>query len=762
MPHGFVIPIGMDVNCATFSLHLQDAVRKLEHLAGKKLGHATHPLLVSVRSGAAVSMPGMMDTFLNIGLCPDTVHGVGQRLGCLNKAQKMLDQLPHTNSARTTHLGAAQKPLALLNQAISAISSSWINPRAVAYRQDRGLSHSAQSAVIIQEMVFGNGSTPSGTGVLFTRCPQTGYNKIVGEYLCDDQGESLVSGTVTPQPLSQLSLQDPMLYEKIIDMAKKIEYDAKDMQDIEFTYEKGHLCILQTRSGKRTSQAAFTIAHDMVQEGLIHKTHALQTIDPLAGKQVLLPQLLNTSDMHNIGQGLPASSGCATGPIVFDPHCASPSSILIRPHTSCDDMPAMIQSAGVVTLQGGITSHAAVVMRGICKPCIASLEKASLKDDALHLNGQIFNAGDIITIDGGTGKIYKGHGIIRQSKIGPHHQQIIKWAQDQKHMAVLANADTPEDIRKSLSYGAEGIGLCRSEHMLFKSHHLACLHRFLFSMDQKNRTQALSELKHLHQKDLEDLFQAASGKKLTIRLLDPPLHEFLPKKSTRFMAMQCGADVYNIQKRIDDLQEANPMLGHRGCRLSFSYPELYDMQVQAIFQAACSVQKRGFDTNLALLIPFISDTKELDIVVKKIRSFSLPDVSYQIGTMIETPRACIIAKELAPLVDFFSFGTNDLTQMTWGISRDDSTWLMDQYALLGISDPFQHFDCQGIGFLMQKTCQDARSSHPDIQFSICGEHATQPHAIAFFHNIGIHSISCTPSQIIGAILASAQCIENAA
>jgi pyruvate,orthophosphate dikinase len=754
VPFGFVIPMGMDLRASSFKEDLKQAIHTLEQRTGKQFGNAHNPLLVSVRSGAAVSMPGMMDSLLNVGLCADTVQAVGHRLGCLTKAQDLL------NHFRRNHDMAGKTPWESLCHAIYMVASSGMNARATAYRKERGYNHNTQTAIIVQEMVFGNGMAPSGTGVLFTRHPSTGKKDIFGEYLDAHQGESLVSGAVTPQPLVQMKHHHPDLYADIVSSAQKIESWAQDMQDIEFTYEKGTMWILQTRAGKRTARAAFVIAHTMVQEGLCTKEKALKTIDPLLGEKMLCAQLLNAKDLEPMGQGLPASTGSASGPLVFDPDSVTASSILVRPWTACEDMPAMIQSAGVVTLQGGVTSHAAVVMRGIGKPCITSLKKAHFANDALHVGDKVYYAGDSVTLDGTTGWLYKGQGHIAKATLDHGEKEVLSWAKEIKKMTVLANADTPEDIRKALSYGAEGVGLCRSEHMMFQPTHMSCLQQFLLSPDQEGRRQALTDLKTLHQKDIEDLFHAVSGKKLTVRLIDPPLHEFLPTHVTPFMATQWGISVQDIEQCIASLKETNPMMGHRGCRLSLSHPELYDMQIQALFQAAVSVQRKGIDPQLSILIPFVAHAKELDVLVQKIRAAAPPGISWKVGTMIETPRSCLIAKELAPLVDFFSFGTNDLTQMTWGISRDDSAWLMASYDKGGIADPFRHFDCPGVGFLIQKTCQEARAVHPKIQLSVCGEHASQPHAIAFFNKIGVHSVSCAPSRMLSTLLASAQCVET--
>lgn len=755
VPPGFVVPMHMDIHAPDFRCALRRAIDHIERETRTVLGDKDRPLLVSARSGGAVSMPGMMDTILNIGLNRDTVHAIGHRIGSLDTSRHMLDTL-YSHDIRFNDASCSPDDvLDFLHGCVHAVFNSWANDRAQAYCAEHGLG-THRTAVVVQAMVLGNGIAPSGSGVVFTRCPTTGIKKIFGEYVDQQQGECLVSGQVTPCDIHDMADHYPEIYDELTALAMSIDAQSGDMQDIEFTYEKGKVWILQTRSGKRTPQAAFAIAHSLVNEG--HSvSHALGTIDPVSVEKMTKGRLANAHELDCVGTGLPASSGAATGLLVLDPQCVTTNSILVVNHTMCDDMPAMIKAAGVVTLHGGMTSHAAVVMRGIGKPCITSVHDALIEDNCVRIGNCVVRAGEQVTIDGTSGRLYKGRGHIDNGTATTRiSQTVMTWAKDTKQMTVMANADTVHDIEKAVTYGAEGIGLCRSEHMMFNAEHLHCLRGALLLPDAQGRGLMVARLQELHHQDSVQLMTAAAGKPLVIRLLDPPLHEFLPATVTSDMRQQWGISPDDLQQCIDGLSETNPMMGHRGCRLFLSHPELYTMQINALCQAVQTVHRQGGTVRLSILIPFIADVVELRMIVDTIRRAMPSSVACSVGTMIETPRACLVAGELAPLVDFFSFGTNDLTQMTWGVSRDDSAWLMDCYRTHGIMNPFMSFDRTGVGALMQHACDQGRRANPQIKFSVCGEHAGCPDAIAFFHDIGIHSISCAPNRVMTAIVASAQ------
>jgi pyruvate,orthophosphate dikinase len=786
VPMGFILPIGYEKTLAHGDDHIRStfppssahpsplppdierALTGLEEKLGYGLGNPDRPLFLSVRSGGAISMPGMMDTFLNIGLIPKTCPALAQRLGLpLAQTESLYQQqlatwenswnaLPKSSHQEVT----SPDPKIHLWKAIQAVWHSWNSPRALAYRQHHNLQNDGGSAVIIQVMVFGNAAGRSGTGVLFTRRPDTGENTLFGEFLPHAQGEDLVSGAVTPQPLSDLSAYAPKIFEELSHYARTLEQAQNDMQDIEFTFEKDTLWILQTRSGKRTANATFRMAYDRVMAGESTREQSLISIDPMTIDALLYPHLTEPHELNPIARGLATSPGAAIGRLTVDPESVTPDSILLRSETSAEDVPAMLMAKGVVTLRGGMTSHAAVIMRSIGKPCISGLENATITPQGLEVNGSAFPIGTTVTMDGTAGLLFNGQGTIETPSFSFQTTQVLSWADEMRSLTVYANADTPEDIMRAITWGADGIGLCRTEHMMFESQRLRLIQQFILAPTADWRNHALLELEKWHQQDLWALLRAANSKRLIVRLLDPPLHEFLPtsQEEKSLLAVHWDQSLQDIEQRIEQRSETNPMMGQRGCRLGLAFPELYIMQIRALFGAMDQAVADGLSPDCGVMIPLVSHVKELETLRTLFDSLDPGLRRVDFGVMIETPRAALIADALAPWVDFISFGTNDLTQMTWGISRDDSHPITQTYQSLGITDPFYTLDTMGVGQLMQWACTRAKTVNPNIAISVCGEHAANPGNIGFFHRTGIGAVSCSPWALPRVRLAAAKAV----
>ncbi len=789
VPMGFILPIGYEKTLAahhgddpiigsTFPpssehpsplpLEIKSALSSLEEKLGCYLGDPDRPLFLSVRSGGAMSMPGMMDTFLNIGLTPKTCPALAKRLGLSLAHIESLYLQQHgdwENSWRAVQTLSnppvvTQDPTVHLWQAIQAVWHSWNSPRALAYRQHHNMQNDGGSAVIVQTMVFGNASGPSGTGVLFTRRPDTGENTLFGEFLPHAQGEDLVSGAVTPQSLSDLSIYAPKIFDELSRYAKILEQAQGDMQDIEFTFENDVLWILQTRAGKRTANAAFRIAHDRVMEGKSTREHSVQSIDPMTIDALLHPQLTQPNGLSTIARGFATSPGAAIGHLTVDPEAVTPDSILLLCETSAEDVPAMLMAKGVVTLRGGMTSHAAVIMRSIGKPCISGLENAAITPKGLEVNGQRFAIGTTLTMDGTAGILFDGQGTIETPSLSFQTTHVLSWADEVRSLTVYANADTPEDIIRAMMWGADGIGLCRTEHMMFQAPRLRLMQQFILAPTADWRNRALLELEILHQQDLLALLRAANSKRLIVRLLDPPLHEFLPTSQEEKTLLAChwNQSLADIERCIEKRSEINPMMGQRGCRLGLAFPELYTMQIRALFGAMDQAVVDGLSPHCGVMIPLVAHVKELETLHTLFYSLNPGLRHVDFGVMIETPRAALIADALAQWVDFISFGTNDLTQMTWGLSRDDSNPITQTYRALGITDPFYALDTVGVGQLIQWACTRAKTVNPNIAISVCGEHAANPHNSGFFHRIGIDSVSCSPWALPRVRLAAAKAV----
>jgi pyruvate,orthophosphate dikinase len=756
------------------------ALQALEKKTGQRLGDVENPLFLSVRSGGAASMPGMLDTFLNIGLTPDTCPALAHRLGwSVAKAlgfyyenQKIWTNQRHSESTSGVkfkpdpELGKSQnrtrEPRDDLWQAIQAVWNSWDSPRAVAYRHHHHMSMDGGSAVIIQSMVFGNASGNSGTGVLFTRRPDTGENELFGEFLHQAQGESLVSGSVTPLPLCKLQTFAPKIFAQLHAYAKQLEVAQGDMQDIEFTFEGDRLWILQTRSGKRTARATFRIAHDRVMEGESTRQNVLLKIDPRTVDALLYPHLVHGHDLPLIARGLPTSAGAAIGQLTVDMNQVTEDSILLRNETSAEDVPAMLIARGVIALRGGLTSHAAVIMRSIGKPCISGLENAEISPQGLHIGGQLFPTGTMVTIDGENGDVFQGQGTVETPSFSPETNTVLSWADAERQLGVWANADTPKDVERALEWGADGIGLCRSEHMMFEPTHLRLMHQFILAPRSDWRQNALQDLEILHCKDLLALIHASKGRRLVVRLLDPPVHEFLPVslEEKTLLTNHWGISLPEVESCIAQRREINPMMGQRGCRLGLAFPDLYAMQMRALFHAMDAAMQQGCKPDCGILIPLIADKQELETLRDLYWSLEPGSRNVNFGAMIETPRAALLADTLAPLVDFISFGTNDLTQMTWGLSRDDCLPITQTYEKLGLSDPFSQLDIAGVGQLISLACARAKQANPKVTISVCGEHAACPESIPFFQDIGIDSLSCSPWALPRVRLAAAKaCLD---
>jgi pyruvate, orthophosphate dikinase len=766
---------------------IDEHLARLEETTGKRFGDPADPLLVSVRSGAAVSMPGMMDTILNVGLNDEAASG-GERF-VLDSYRRLIqmygetaegidarrfeeafdeDDLPATIEAfKAIYEDETGRPFPQdareqLGRAVRAVFESWNTPRAQAYRRYNKIPDDLGTAVNVVQMVFGNKGEESGTGVAFTRDPSTGEAGLYGEFLADAQGEDVVAGIRTPEPVEAMRKRLPEAFDELVETIRRLEEHYKEMQDIEFTVEDGKLFLLQTRSAKRTAAAALKAAVDMVDEGLITREEAVVRIDPGQLDQLLHPRIDPDSSYEVVATGLNASPGAASGGIVFDADTAEERGrdgsavILVRWETTPDDIHGMIAAQGILTAHGGMTSHAAVVARGMGKPCVAGCEALSLDAAAktASLNGQKLNEGDVITIDGGTGEVIIGEVPLIAPEINEDFETVLGWADDLRRLKVRANADTPEDAAKAREFGAQGIGLCRTEHMFMSEDRLPVVREMIMASDEDERRAALDKLLPHQQADFEGIFEAMAGLPVTIRLLDPPLHEFLPSLEE--------AKDDRMRARIRALQEANPMLGTRGCRLGLQFPEIYEMQVRAIIRAAGAVHERTGDAPLVeIMHPLVAFQEEL----RRLRELTIEtasneaDVEYLVGTMIELPRACIRADEIAEQADFFSFGTNDLTQTALGFSRDDSEGkFLTHYLQDGVLErnPFETLDQTGVGDLMRIAVERGRQTKPDLKLGICGEHGGEPDSVRFCHTLGLDYVSCSPYRVPLARLAAAQ------
>jgi pyruvate, orthophosphate dikinase len=781
---------------------------RLEETTGKRFGDPSDPLLVSVRSGAAVSMPGMMDTILNLGLNDEAVDGLARvtenprfaydayrrliqmysdvvagvdahrfeealaevrdRAGAAHDGELEAEQLDELAGRfkqiyrQDTGEDFPQDAREQLAAAIRAVFDSWELPRARAYRRANGISDDLGTAVNVVQMVFGNKGEESGTGVAFTRDPATGEQGLYGEFLANAQGEDVVAGVRTPQPLEELGDSFPEVFEELLDTMRRLEQHYRDAQDIEFTIEDGKLFLLQTRPAKRHATSMVKVAVDLVDEGLISREEALGRLDPAQLDQLLHPMIDPKADYEVVARGLNASPGAATGSIVFDADTAEERGrageavILVRQETSPDDFHGMVEAKGILTAVGGLTSHAAVVARGMGKPCVTACEGLSINhaERKARLRDHDLAEGDVITIDGGTGEVILGPVDLVPPQINQNFELLLDWADDIRRLKVRANADTPADAAKAREFGAEGIGLCRTEHMFMVEDRLPLVRAMIMASGEDERREALANLLPPQQEDFEGIFEAMAGLPVTIRLLDPPLHEFLPSLEE--------ADSPEMARRIRALREANPMLGTRGCRLGLLFPEIYEMQVRAIIRAAAAVERRTGEAPLVeIMHPLVGFAEEL----RRLRELTVRtaeeegDGVYLCGTMIELPRACIRADEIAEHADFFSFGTNDLTQTTLGFSRDDAEGkFLTHYLDDGIlrQNPFETLDQGGVGELMELAVERARSVTPDVKMGICGEHGGDPASVAFCHRLGLDYVSCSPYRVPLARLAAAQ------
>jgi pyruvate,orthophosphate dikinase len=768
---------------------VDEHLARLEEQTGKRFGDPEDPLLVSVRSGAAISMPGMMDSILNVGLNDESVAGLGCSTGndefardCYRRLIQMfgetVDDIPHESFSvddsverareiyeHETGHGFPQDAREQLRRAITAVFDSWNSSRAQVYRRMYAIPDDLGTAVNVVQMVFGNKGDDSATGVCFTRDPSTGEQGVYGEYLVNAQGEDVVAGTRTPQPLAELRERMPDAYEQLLETMGALERHYRDMQDIEFTIEQGHLYLLQTRTAKRTAAAAIKCAVDMTAEELIERDEAVARIDPAQLDQLLHPRLDPDAEFEVAAQGLNASPGAASGKIVLDADTAEEHGrageavILVRWETTPDDIHGLIQAQGVLTAHGGMTSHAAVVARGMGKPCVAGCEGLDIDTGAktVRLGGHQLREGDVITIDGGTGRVIVGEVPLVPPAINQDFETILEWADDLRRLRVRANADNADDAAKAREFGAQGIGLCRTEHMFFGEERLPVVQEMILAADEAGRRDALDRLLPFQQSDFDAIFEAMAGLPVTIRLLDPPLHEFLPP-------LEEARDA-RMRQRIKALTESNPMLGTRGCRLGIQWPEVYEMQVRAIARAARAVQERAGDAPLVEimhpLVGFREELRRLRELTEHVMAEEAPGLEYLCGTMIELPRAALRADEIAEVADFFSFGTNDLTQTALGMSRDDAEGkFLTFYLEDGVLErnPFEVLDTEGVGELMRIAVERGRGSKPDIKLGICGEHGGEPSSVAFCHRIGLDYVSCSPYRVPLARLAAAQAV----
>ena len=801
-----------------------EQINKLENKTGKKFGDLNNPLLVSVRSGSRASMPGMMDTVLNLGLNNNVAEGFAMKTGnkrfvydsyrrfiqmfadvvkgySKSSFERVLDQIKASKGVKyDTDLNETdmyaitekfkeiykelsgsdfpQDPKEQLFEAITAVFRSWNNERAIVYRKMNDIPSSWGTAVNVQEMVYGNSGENSGTGVAFTRNPANGENELFGEYLINAQGEDVVAGIRTPQSISTLREVMPNIYEQFVVIAKKLENHYKDMQDMEFTIENGKLFMLQTRNGKRTAEAAIKIAVDMVNEGLITKEDALLKVEPNQLDQLLHPKFdvdaLNNSKV--IAKGLAASPGAGAGKIYFNSldcenaKARGEETLLVRLETSPEDIKGMTSANGILTVRGGMTSHAAVVARGMGKCCVSGCSDLIIDEENKTLTtkeGLIFKEGDYLSIDGATGLVYGENIKTVEPDISGNFEIFMSWADSVRTLGVRANADTPRDAMVAKKFGVEGIGLCRTEHMFFDKERIFNFRKMIAAENLEQRNSALEEILPYQRADFEALFEVMDGNPVIIRYLDPPLHEFLPHTDEEIseLANSLGTTFESLKKRVVSLKEFNPMMGHRGCRLSVTYPEITKMQTRAVIEAAINVLKKGINVTPEIMIPLIGDENELkyvkNIVVttaNEIISKNNVNLKYMVGTMIEVPRAIIIADKLAVDAEFFSFGTNDLTQLTYGFSRDDAGKYLNDYYNKGIfeNDPFAKIDQNGVGVFVRVAINKARRVRPNIDLGICGEHGGEPTSVEFCHRIGLNYVSCSPFRIPIARLAAAQ------
>ena len=804
-----------------------EALKKLEEMQGKKFGDNNDPLLVSVRSGARASMPGMMDTILNLGLNDVAVEGFAAKTGNPRFAydsyrrfiqmysdvvmevpksffEKIIDEVKEAKGVHyDTELTVddlkelvkrfkevyknamngeefPQDPTEQLMGAVKAVFRSWDNPRAIVYRRMNDIPGDWGTAVNVQAMVFGNMGETSGTGVAFTRNPSTGEKGIYGEYLINAQGEDVVAGVRTPQPITKLAEDLPECYKEFMEIANKLENHYRDMQDMEFTIQEGKLYFLQTRNGKRTAPAAIKIACDLVDEGMIDEKEAVLRIEAKSLDQLLHPTFDKDSLKAGevIGEALPASPGAAAGKVVFTAEEAKELGkggkgervVLVRLETTPEDIEGMVAAQGILTVRGGMTSHAAVVARGMGTCCVSGCGDIKMNEEAeeFELGGYKFHKGDFISLDGTTGKIYKGDIKTVEASVSGNFGRIMGWADEFRTLKVRTNADNPRDTRNAVHLGAEGIGLCRTEHMFFEEDRIPKIRKMILSETVEAREAALNELIPFQKGDFKAMYKELKGLPMTVRYLDPPLHEFLPTAEEDIIALakDMGVTVEHLKEKCAELHEFNPMMGHRGCRLAVTYPEIARMQTRALMEAAIEVKEEdGYDIVPEIMIPLVGEKKELkfvkDIVVEtaeKVKAEKGSDIEYHIGTMIEIPRAALTADEIAEEAEFFSFGTNDLTQMTFGFSRDDAGKFLDSYykAKIYESDPFAKLDQDGVGKLVKMAAEKGRATRPNIKLGICGEHGGEPSSVEFCHKVGLNYVSCSPFRVPIARLAAAQ------
>mgnify|MGYP004506365373 FL=1 len=835
VPNGFTITTEACTayykNGKTISKEIEEEIltnlHNLENEMGKKLGDINDPLLVSVRSGARASMPGMMDTILNLGLNDQAVEGFASKTNNPRFAydsyrrfiqmysdvvmevpksyfEKIIDKVKEEKGIHyDTELTVEdlkelvvrfkevyknamngeefpQNPIEQLMGAVKAVFRSWDNPRAIVYRRMNDIPGDWGTAVNIQSMVFGNKGETSGTGVAFTRNPSTGEKGIFGEYLINAQGEDVVAGVRTPQPITKLEEEMPECYKEFMELAQKLENHYRDMQDMEFTIEEGKLYFLQTRNGKRTAPAAIKIACDLVDEGMITEEEAVLRIEAKSLDQLLHPMFDGESLKNGevIGSALPASPGAAAGKVVFTAETAKKLGnggngervILVRLETTPEDIEGMVAAQGILTVRGGMTSHAAVVARGMGTCCVSGCGEIKINEEEKYfeLGGYTFHEGDYISLDGTTGKIYKGDIKTVEATVTGDFGRIMAWADKYRTLGVRTNADNPRDTKKAIELGAEGIGLCRTEHMFFDEERIPKIRKMILSETVEGRVEALNALIPFQKGDFKAMYKELKGLPMTVRYLDPPLHEFLPTLEEDIIALanDMNVTVEHLKNKIDELHEFNPMMGHRGCRLAVTYPEIARMQTRALMEAAIEVHEEdGYDITVEIMIPLVGEVKELkfvkDVVVETaelVKKEKNSDIKYHIGTMIEIPRAAITADKIAEEAEFFSFGTNDLTQMTFGFSRDDAGKFLDSYYQNKIyeSDPFAKIDFEGVGELIKMAVNKGRQTRPDIKLGICGEHGGDPASVEFCHNVGLTYVSCSPFRVPIARLAAAQ------
>lgn len=788
---------------------------------GQQFGSTENPLLLSVRSGARVSMPGMMDTVLNLGLNDATIQGLIARsqnerfaydsyrrfiqmysdvvlgidhdlfeetLAAMKEARGVTQDTDLT-ADDLKELVAKYKEIVLsrlgkpfpedvweqLRGSINAVFQSWNNPRAVKYRALNNIPGDWGTAVNVQAMVFGNLGETSGTGVAFTRDPGTGEKRFFGEYLINAQGEDVVAGIRTPQPISTLAEAMPDVYNQLVEIYQKLENHYRDMQDLEFTIQDGQLFLLQTRNGKRTAQAAVRIAVEMVKEGLITEKEALLRVSPAQLDQLLHPMIDPKAKVKPLAKGLPASPGAAVGKVVFTAEDAEKWAangekvILVRIETSPEDIGGMHAAEGILTARGGMTSHAAVVARGMGKCCVAGCAaiKVDLAERCFYVGDQVVREGTWLTLNGSTGEVILGQVPLIQPELSGDFAQLMEWADKYRKLGVWANADTPGDAATAVKFGAEGIGLCRTEHMFFAEDRIKAVREMILAEDTESRAKALQKLEPMQRGDFKDIFRVMQGLPVTIRLLDPPLHEFLPNEPQIIadLAKSLGKTEGAIRRKVESLHELNPMLGHRGCRLGITYEEIYEMQARAILSAAAELKAEGIEVKPEIMIPLIGTKAEFDLlremilrVAAEVKAKYNVELNFTIGTMIEIPRATLIADQIAQTAEFFSFGTNDLTQMTLGYSRDDVGSFLPTYLEKGIlqADPFSTIDQEGVGQLVRLGVERGRKANPKLKLGVCGEHGGDPDSIAFFHAVGLDYVSCSPYRVPVARLAAAQ------